>query len=154
MFLVFQTMLQTMLVFQTKFLLKLTKECVFSVNNRLIKKIDGCPMGGPISIVFSDIYVCKMEEDIVTPMKPHFHKRYVRDTHIRRKKNEPDSLFEKLNSYHPNIKLSIERNLTKFLDTEIIRRECEIETKVYSKSQKLPDKNVMPKQVNCMELKV
>ena len=44
---------------------KLTQECVFSINNRLIKQIDGCPMGGPISVVFSDIYVCKMEEDIV-----------------------------------------------------------------------------------------
>ena len=25
-------------------------------NNRLIKQIDGCPMGGPISVVFADIY--------------------------------------------------------------------------------------------------
>ena len=121
-----------------KLLLKLTKECVFSVNNRLIKQIDGCPMGGPISVVFSDIYVSKMEEDIVTPMKPHFYKRYVDDTYIRRKKNEPDSLFEKLNSYHPNIKLTIKKNPTKFLDTEIIRRRCEIETKVSNKSKKLP----------------
>ena len=100
--------------------MKLTKECVFSINNRLIKQIDGCPMGGPISVVFSDIYVSKMEEDIVTPMKPHFYKRYVDDTYIRRKKNEPDSLFEKLNSYHPNIKLTVENNPTKFLDTKII----------------------------------
>ena len=83
--------------------MKLSKECVFSVNRRLIKQTDGCPMGGPICIVFSDIYVSKMEEDIVAPMKPHFYKRYVDDTYIWRKKNEPDILFEKLNSYHPNI---------------------------------------------------
>ena len=49
----------------TNLLKKLTQECMFSINNRLIKQIDGCPMGGPISVVFSDIYVCKMEEDIV-----------------------------------------------------------------------------------------
>ena len=42
-------------------------EFVFAANNRLIKKIDGCPMGGPIFVVLSDIYVCKMEEDIVAP---------------------------------------------------------------------------------------
>ena len=54
---------------------KLTKKCVFSANNRLIKQIDGCPMGGPISVVLSDIYVCKMEEDIVTPSKLLFYKR-------------------------------------------------------------------------------
>ena len=47
-----------------KLLLKLTKESIFSVNNRFIKQIDGCPMGSPISIIFSDIYVFKMEEDI------------------------------------------------------------------------------------------
>ena len=91
-----------------KMLLKLIKECVFSVNNRLIKQTDGCPMGGPICVIFSDIYVSRMEEDIVVPLKPHFHKRYVNDTYIRRKKNEPDSLFEKLNSYHPNMKFTIE----------------------------------------------
>ena len=38
--------------------LKLTTECVF-------KQIDGCAMGRPISVVLLDIYVCKMEEDIV-----------------------------------------------------------------------------------------
>ena len=65
-------------------------------------------------------YFPKMEEDIVTPMKPHFYKRHVDDTYIQRKKNELDSLFEKLNSYHSNIKLTIAKNPTKFLDTEII----------------------------------
>ena len=56
-------------------------------------------MEGPISVVvaFSDIYISKMEEDIVVPMKPHFYKRYVDDTYMRRKKSKPDSLFEKLN---------------------------------------------------------
>ena len=76
--------------------------------------------------------------DNVAPTKSHFYKRYVDDTYIQRKKNEPDSLFEKLNSYHPNIKLTSEKNPTKFLDTEIIRRGCKIETKVYNKSKKLP----------------
>ena len=60
-------------IFKT-FLLKLTKECVFSVNNKLIKQIDDCPLGGSIFVVFSDIYVSKMEEDIVAPMKLTFIK--------------------------------------------------------------------------------
>ena len=66
-----------------KLLLNLTRECVFSVNNRLINQIDGCPMGGSISVVFSDIYVSKMDEDIVAPTKPKFYERYVDDTYIR-----------------------------------------------------------------------
>ena len=79
--------------------MNVTKECVFSVNIKLIKQIHDCPMEGPISVVvaFSDIYISKMEEDIVVPMKPHFYKRYVDDTYMRRKKSKPDSLFEKLN---------------------------------------------------------
>ena len=36
----------------------------------LIKQIDGCAVGGPISVVLSDIYVCKIEENIVGPSKP------------------------------------------------------------------------------------
>ena len=76
-----------------KLLSKLTKEYVFSVNDRIIKQIGGCPMGCPISVVFSDIYVSKMEEDIVAPMKSHFYKRYVADTYIR-KNNEPQSFFQ------------------------------------------------------------
>ena len=32
------------------------------------------------SVLFSDIYMCKMEEDVVKPLKPIFYKRYV-DTH-------------------------------------------------------------------------
>ena len=38
-------------------------------------------------------------------------------------------LFEKLNSSHTNIKFTIEKNPTKFLDTEIIRHGCEIGAK-------------------------
>ena len=31
-------------------------------------------MGGPISVVFTDIYMCKMEDDVVTLIKPIFYK--------------------------------------------------------------------------------
>ena len=63
-----------------KLLIKLTKECTFLANNRLIKQIDGCPMGGPISVAFGDIYMCKMEHDAVAPIKPIFYKQYVDNT--------------------------------------------------------------------------
>ena len=95
-------------------------------------------MRRPISVAFSDSYVSKMEEDIFVPMKPHFYKKYTDGTYIQRKKNELDSLFVKLNSYHPNVKLTIESNPAKFLDTEITERGCEIETKVSNRFKKLP----------------
>ena len=50
-------------------------------------------MGGPISVVFADIYMCKMEDDVVAPLKPIFYKRYVDDTYVRKKKNTTDDLF-------------------------------------------------------------
>ena len=56
---------------------------------------------------------------------------------IFEEKNEPDCRFQKLNSCHPNIKLTIGKISTESLDTEIIRRGCEIEQKVCNKSKKL-----------------
>ena len=93
-----------------KLLLKLPKECVFSANGKLLKQIDGSPMSGPISVVFSDIFMCKMEFDVVAPAKPLFCKRYVDDAYVHRKKNIRDMLFEDLKSYHQNIKLTVEVN--------------------------------------------
>ena len=40
-----------------KFLWKLTQKCVFSVNNRLKNQIVGIPMGGPIFVVFFQIFI-------------------------------------------------------------------------------------------------
>ena len=56
-----------------KLLIKSMKECTLSVNNRLLKQTDVCPMGGPISVVFADIYICKMEDDVVAPLKLIFY---------------------------------------------------------------------------------
>ena len=78
-------------------------------------------MGGPISAVFSDIFMCKMEFDVVVPAKPIFYKSYVDDTYVQRKKNDVDKLLEELNSYNENIKLTLKVNPTQFLDTELVR---------------------------------
>ena len=121
-----------------KLLFKLTKGCVFSVTGKLLKQVDGCPMGGLIFVVFSDMFTCKMEYDVAVPAKPIFYKRYVDDTYVRIKKNDVEKLFEELNSYHENIKLTLEVNPTKFLDAELIREKGEIKTQVFSKSTKLP----------------
>ena len=115
-----------------KLLVKLTKEYIFFVNSRLIKKIDGCLTGGPVSVVSSDIFMCKMEEDVVVPSKPIFYKRYVDDTYIRRKKKVNDELLQSLNCYHTNIKLTLEESPRKFLDAGIIR-------------------NIIPFQLRCLQ---
>ena len=105
---------------------KLIKGCVFSVTEKLLKQVDGCPLWVGQHL-FSDIFMCKMELVVVVPAKPIFYKRYVDDTYVRRKKNA-DKLFEELNSYNKNIKLTSEVNPTKFLDTELVRENGEITT--------------------------
>ena len=47
-----------------------------------------------ISVVFADIYLCKMGDDVVAPVKQIFYKRYVDNNYVRRKKNTKDELFE------------------------------------------------------------
>ena len=75
-------------------------------------------MGGPLSVTFSDINMVKMENDVVIPSKPMFYRRSVDDIY-RRWKWGDNVLFDQLNSYHPNIKLTIEVNSSKFLDTKL-----------------------------------
>ena len=77
-------------------------------------------MGGSLYFTLSDIWMVKMENDIVIPHKPIFYKRYVDDIINRRKKHEEDLLLKKLNNFHPKIRLTIEINPPNFLDTEII----------------------------------
>ena len=120
-----------------KLLYKLSLQSVFSINNQLIKQIDGCPMGGPISVVFLDIFMNKMERDIVILIAANLYKRYVDDIFAKRKKNKPDNLYNALNNYHRNINLTVEVNPKRFLDTEIISNSNRFETKVFYKDRKL-----------------
>ena len=95
-------------------------------------------MGGPLSVTLADIHMIRTEKDIVTPLKSIFCKRFVDDINNKREKGIHDKLYERLDNYHPNIKLTVEINPNKFLDTEIIENEGAIETKVYRKTAKLP----------------
>ena len=49
-----------------------------------------------------------MGSEIVIPQKSLFYRRYVNDIYIRKRKFKHDELFEKLNNYHPKIKLTFE----------------------------------------------
>ena len=104
-----------------------------------MKQIDGCTMGGPVSVALANIFMTKMENEIVSVASPCFYKRYVDDIYVRRPKDVQDNLFEELNNYHHNIKFTIEENPAKFLDTEILNGENgNIQTRVYQKPHSLP----------------
>ena len=119
-------------------LLKLTTECSFQFNRQLLKQVEGCTMGGPLSVTFPEIPMIRMENDVVIPLKPIFYRRFVDDIINLRKKYVPDELFLKLNNYHRNIKLTIEIIPTKFFDTQLVNLNGKIKTKLYRKPTKLP----------------
>ena len=76
--------------------------------------------GGPLSVILADIHVVRTENEVVRPLNPPFYKRFVDNIYSRRNKSQQDVLFEALNYFHPNIKLTIEVNPEKFLDTKIL----------------------------------
>ena len=39
-----------------RLLVKLATECTFKLNKRFLKQVDGCTMGKPLSVTFSDIW--------------------------------------------------------------------------------------------------
>ena len=62
-----------------RLLIRLSTEVTFIVNSKFCKQTDGCTMDGPLSVTFSDIYMTKMEIDVVRPFNPIFYLRYVDD---------------------------------------------------------------------------
>ena len=119
---------------------KLTQNCIFSVNNKLVKQIDGFPKSGAISVVMSGIHMNRMEKERIVPLKHKFYKHYIDDTITKRKKNtDIDELFQNMNSHPPNIKLTVETNPTRFLDTAFSKNlNGSVTTKVFCKPGKLP----------------
>ena len=95
-------------------------------------------MGSPLSVTFSNIYVIKMESEIVIPQKPLFYRRYVDDIYNGRKMFTHDELSEKLNNYRPKIKLTIEVAPTRFLNTCLHLNNGFYDFKVYRKTRQQP----------------
>ena len=103
-----------------RLLIKLSTEVTFTCNSKFCKQADGFTMGGPLSVTFSDIYMTKMERDVLHPFNPIFYRRYVDDIYNRRKIDKKDDLYEALNKYHKTIKLTVEKSPSKFLDTKLL----------------------------------
>ena len=121
----------------TRLLKKLVSGCQVTFNGMLIKQIDGSAMGNPLSVVLANIFMNKLERDVVKPERPILYRRYVDDVFTRKKKNQEDTLILKLNSYHPKIRFTVEKDVEKFLDTKLEMKDGEYHTKV-SRNRKLP----------------
>ena len=95
-------------------------------------------MGATLSVTLSDMYMNKVENDIVVPRKPVFYRRFADDIYNRRKKNTEDELYHSLNNYHKNIKLTIEVSPNKFLDTHLFNQNGICIPQVHRKETKTP----------------
>ena len=94
-------------------------------------------MDGPLPVTFSDIYMTKVERDVVHPFNPIFHHKYVDDIYNRQKINKKDDLYESLNKYK-NIKLTVEKSPPKFLDTRLLINNGIYETQAHRKEIEIP----------------
>ena len=95
-------------------------------------------MSEPLSVMFSDIYMTKTNEEVVKPTNPKFYRRFVDDIISKKKKDQQDLLLENLNNQHVNIKYTIEIMPQKFLDTKIIYEYNQIKSKVHRNERKHP----------------
>ena len=98
--------------------------------------MNGC---GGLSVIFSDIYLVKKENGIAVSSKPcnTFYQRFADDIYSIKKIGD-NALFYRLNNYHPNIKLAIELNPRKFLDTKLTNINGFYKFNISWKSTKLP----------------
>ena len=100
--------MMTCINFRSK-LRPITQECVFPINK----------IGGPITVIFFDIYVFKMEEDIVIQAILYsINHMWVTLMH--------EEKIIDLNSYRKNIKFTLETNPKNLLGTEVIRTEISL----------------------------
>ena len=109
----------------------LKKHCL-KYFSQFYKQKNGYTMCGPISVIFSDIYLSKTESEVVNPSIPQFYNRLIDNIINRRSKGQPNKLFENLNnsdskiSYRPP-----EVKPNKFLDPKKIYEHNKIATKTF-----------------------
>ena len=90
-------------------------------------------MGELISVIFSDIFMFKMEFNVAVPAQALHYNHYVGDTYACKEENTRDMVSGDFNSDHQKIKLTKELNSSKLLYTELIWERWSILTKVFDK---------------------
>ena len=102
-------------------------------------QVDDVEMDSPLGPVLANIFMVELERNIIPKLSNDISlwKRYVDDTICFIKLTSINKVLETLNSYHKNIKFTIEietENKISFLDVLLIHSNSLISTKVYRKN--------------------
>lgn len=113
----------------------------FEYNGKLYKQTKGLYMGSPMSPVLAEMYLQKIEEEFIIPVKNHFitYVRYVDDIFFICKENDATALstFSNITEKYPNISFTLEKEKNKrinYLDVSIDHVNKKPVTTVYHKS--------------------
>lgn len=113
----------------------------FYFNNTLYKQVDGLSMGNPAAPSLANVFLCDFEErafDGCDPdFKPLFYRRYLDDTFvIFRNEGDGEKFFHYLNTLHPNMSFTMEKEVNKslsFLDLTVIRSGNQLVSSIFRK---------------------
>ena len=112
--------------------------CIFCINTKFYKQLQGAAISSPVSPVIANIYM-EYFESLAIPSSPMLIKwwfRYVDDVYSATRKDQVNQLQEHLNSIDPHIKFTIELPGTDglpFLDTLTQPTPNSIESTVHRK---------------------
>ena len=114
-----------------------TKNVYFTFNNETDIQVDGVAMGSPLDPVLANMFMVELQKSVIPNLndKVNLWKRFVVDTYCWARSEYIDNVLLALNSFHKNIKFTIEIEIEKdnaisFLDILIIRKPGKIETTV------------------------
>ena len=115
-----------------------TKIVHFTLNNEIYVQNDGVVMGSPLGPILANVYMVELENTLVPRLHQHVQKwrGYVDDTFAYVKNESIYYVLTTLNSFHPNISFTYEKENNSqlpFLDVLFIRCGTHLDTTVYRK---------------------
>ena len=117
------------------------KDTHFVFNGQLFDQIDGVAMGSPLGPSLANIFMCMLEQrylnECPSEFKPVLYRWYVDDTLcLFRSRSDIEKFLDHINSYHPNIKFTVELemdNTLPFLDVSVTHDQNSFSTSLYRK---------------------